>query len=68
MRIKSKNLFLIMYLSGAGVPAQRSPSAVIEDSLEAIGGRKEIAKVRSLQAVAVPAAITEAKLWLKKKS
>lgn len=39
-------------LSAIGVFAQGEPSAIIENSLQAIGGKKEIAKIRSLQAVA----------------
>jgi hypothetical protein len=44
--------FLLLPLSAASVSAQTSASEIIENSLQAIGGRKAIAKVRSLQAIA----------------
>src|SRR5687767_8836762 len=52
MKIRVKNLLLIVSLSTAGVFAQTTPTIVIENSLQAIGGRKEIAKIRSIQAFA----------------
>jgi hypothetical protein len=52
MKIKIKNLVLATLLSAAGVFAQAGASEVLENSLRAIGGRKEIAKVRSLRAIA----------------
>lgn len=45
-------MFLIVSLSAASVFAQNDPAEIIENSLQAIGGRKEIAKIQSLQAVA----------------
>lgn len=44
--------FYIICLSAAGIFAQSSPSTIIENSLQAIGGQKEIAKVRNIQAIA----------------
>jgi hypothetical protein len=41
-----------MILSAASVFGQNESSAVLESSLQSIGGRKEIAKVRSLRALA----------------
>lgn len=42
----------LILLSAASIFAQNNASEVIENSLQAIGGKKEIAKVRSLQAFA----------------
>ena len=44
--------FLLLPLLAVSVFAQSSASEIIENSLQAIGGRKEIAKIQSLQAVA----------------
>lgn len=52
MRIGIKNLLLMIALSAASVFAQNDPAKIIENSLRAIGGRKEIARVRNLQAIA----------------
>lgn len=52
MKIKAKKLFLIICLSATNLFAQSSLSEIIENSLQAIGGKKEIAKIRSIQAVA----------------
>jgi len=47
-------LFVAVFmLSAAGVFAQTSATEIIDNSLQAIGGKKEIAKVRRLQAFAV---------------
>jgi hypothetical protein len=52
MKIKIKNLLLVLALSAASASAQNTAAEIIENSLQALGGRKEIAKVRSLHAVA----------------
>jgi hypothetical protein len=52
MKIKIKNLFLITLLSAASVFAQDGASGIIENSLRAIGGRNQIAKVKNIQAFA----------------
>src|SRR5215203_2526113 len=52
MKIKLKNLLLISALSATGIFAQNAASEVLENSLQAIGERREIARVRSLQAFA----------------
>jgi len=52
MRFSTISLLCLILLSAANVFTQNNASAIIEDSLQAIGGKKEIAKVRSLQALA----------------
>ncbi len=52
MKSKVKNLFLILWLLAGNLFAQINPSEIIENSLQAIGGKKEIAKISSLYAVA----------------
>lgn len=52
MKIEVKKLFLIICFSAINLFAQSNPSEFIENSLQAIGGKKEIAKIRSIQAVA----------------
>lgn len=53
MKNKAKNLLLIVFLSATAVFAQENPSFIIGNSLQAIGGKKEIAKVRSIYAFAL---------------
>jgi len=52
MRFSTISLVCLILLSAASVFAQNNASEVIENSLQAIGGKKELAKVRSLQAFA----------------
>lgn len=46
-----KILFSIL-LASANLFAQETPSVIIENSLQAIGGKKEIAKIRNIRAIA----------------
>jgi len=52
MRIAITGLLCLILISAANIFAQGDPSAIIENSLQAIGGKKEIAKIRNLQAFA----------------
>ncbi|HEY8561126.1 MAG TPA: hypothetical protein VIL74_12195 [Pyrinomonadaceae bacterium] len=52
MKIKIKNLLIVFAFSAAGVFAQSSPTEILENSRQAIGGAKEIAKIKSLRAFA----------------
>jgi hypothetical protein len=52
MNGKLKNLLLLLALSAANIFAQETPSEIIESSLRAVGGKREIAKVTSLKAFA----------------
>jgi hypothetical protein len=52
MRNRVKNLLLTFVLSATSVFGQSSPAEVIENSLKAIGGSKDLSEIRSIHAVA----------------
>ena len=52
MKIRIEIFFIAFCLSAANIFAQARASEIIENSLQAIGGRKEIAKIQNIRAIA----------------
>ena len=52
-KFKLFKLFFVFLIFGVNLTAQENPSVVIENSFQAIGGKKEFAKIQSIKALPI---------------